>query len=192
MMDLIDEEEEVGKQEAVDAGLTEERNNAKFTFYKAADIAAEDNAKVWFRGMSPDEYATLRDNNELSSKINGYGGISPTFEYAKKYITNEGDNDCIVEFVSTVDITALFEKLGWKRKPESSVMSWGLGPTGNTPVKDWVSKLGKSGQLKDVLVGDDEVDDPIKEYLTVDVTGKDKKETRAILEEQKEKASQFP
>ena len=85
--------------------------------------------------------------SELQPKdLKAYSGIAQSFEYVKKYLTNNSVNNIIIEFSCTPS-TLIDDKFGtvlkWTPKNESGVMSWGLGAMGNTPVKASIKQLIK-------------------------------------------------
>eukprot|EP01084_Bolivina_argentea_P152548 266095_1 len=177
-------------------GLVEDesrKDNQKYRFYISATKPNEEYTH-WYRAMTRNEFLFLEQNNQLPQQ-GAYGGLSPTFEYSMKYVSNKSESDCIIQFECKFDIDTVFENVfKWQKKTEDGILSWGLGLTGNTPPPGYIVKTKMIKSIQRLLdpnakVWGDEfgIDTVFRRLAIAPALGKNHKDNKKIIKDAEEK-----
>lgn len=150
------------KEKIVEGGfyLDHKLGNSNLAEYHSVLPPRENNPQVYFRAMNNEEYAQLSTTGHFNI-ADSYQGISPSFQYVKKYF-GKNNSHYIVEFLVTakeINLKSEFKYAGTGEKAEAGVMSLGLGSKA-TPSKSGEKAAGgeyfmyllKSGLIKWRLV----------------------------------------
>lgn len=163
-------------QHALSIDSTRLQNGSNAFFYKSGSFptdiktpASAQTSKDWYRAMSKNEFDELEaiknkvpgtENKQyLQNDPNGYGGISPTYDYSHRYFNaNSTEQPYLVRFRVKGNET-LFDKFNGKGpslKPEDGIESYGLGPKGTQDLT--VQSRESAGTIFNRMLHDDKID----------------------------------
>ncbi|GAA2976834.1 hypothetical protein [Kitasatospora sp. NPDC127116] len=131
---------EVSRRGGLLAFSRETGKGAAFTRYSAE---SRTDRTCFYRAMTEAEFRHLERTDRMPVQEKGYQGLSPTREYAEKYLGKPG---YLVEFAidPSVSLEAdLFSYTGVLAKPQDGVMSFGLAKTATLAA--WVKAKPKKG-----------------------------------------------
>ena len=122
---------------------------------------AYETATRWYRAMSKQEYVDLTSNDQVAQIPYGYGGITPSYEYAYKFFEkSSATQPFLVRFEANRPLAEYFGDNISQPKVENGAISIGLGPRGTPGPRGERGAAGpifnkemKKGNISYTLIG---------------------------------------
>ncbi|MGC3030595.1 hypothetical protein ACPUER_36875, partial [Burkholderia sp. DN3021] len=115
-----------------------------------------DGASKWYRAMTKSEYDGLRKSNQFSQSLDGYGGISPSYDYVYKNYFSPANTEqkILVEFSAVKDgkevpLSGFLHGKISQPKVEDGAISIGLGSRGTPGIGN---ESGEAGRIFNELL----------------------------------------
>jgi hypothetical protein len=125
--------------------------------FASLSVPSSDGPNIYYRGMTEEEFTKFAASGRMEERDKGYQGLSPTRDYADKYVGMPG---YLVRFELSSSARAaqvsidqdIFEYTGVTQKPESGVMSYGLAKTAH--LAQWVQQNANNQKWEWAKPGD--------------------------------------